>query len=177
VAAVDAVPGLAIESLILVPFALGWLVWMRWQGADDPAIGAGAGALLVLSGILTALPLVGFAYGARRLPYSMIGVLQYIAPTLQLLCGVLLLGESFDRMQAVGFGCIWLALILYAVDGWRRARRARRQPQCDSHVPAGDGAAPVCASEPEAELALASSAASHSSSEPSLMPSNRNVDR
>jgi chloramphenicol-sensitive protein RarD len=125
--AVEAVPGVAIESLILTPLALGWLLWMA--GADRGAFLGGSlvqDALLVFGGVLTALPLIGFAYGARRIPYSLIGILQYISPTLQLLSGVLLLGESFGPDRAIGFGCIWLALAIYASDGWRRGRIAAR---------------------------------------------------
>lgn len=125
--AVEAVPGVAIESLILTPLALGWLLWMA--GADRGTFLGGSlveDALLVFGGVLTALPLIGFAYGARRIPYSLIGILQYISPTLQLLSGVLLLGESFGPDRAVGFGCIWLALAIYASDGWRRGRLAAR---------------------------------------------------
>lgn len=123
--AVESIPGLAIESLILFPLALGWLLWTEWQGVGVFAHGDhGSDTLLIVGGALTALPLIGFAYGARRIPYSMVGLLQYIGPTLQLLCGVLILGESFDRMQAVGFGCIWAALAIYAADGWRRSQKA-----------------------------------------------------
>jgi len=145
-AAVDAVPGLAIESLILFIPALAWLGWAEARG--DGAFAHGdwsSDALLIVGGALTALPLIGFAYGARRIPYSLVGILQYISPTLQLACGVLLMGESFDRLQAVGFACIWLALIVYAVDGWRRSRAAVAvvaEPPCDEHVPPCDGGAP-----------------------------------
>jgi chloramphenicol-sensitive protein RarD len=59
----------------------------------------------------------------RRIPYSLVGLLQYISPTLQLLCGVLVLHETFDRDRAVGFAFIWIALLLYAGDGLLRARR------------------------------------------------------
>jgi chloramphenicol-sensitive protein RarD len=184
-AAVEAVPGLAIESLFLFPAALGWLLWAQWQGNAVFADGdLASDALLVLGGALTALPLIGFAYGARRIPYSLAGILQYIAPTLQLLCGVLLLGETFSAMQAVGFGCIWVALAIYAYDGLRRARAAPPQAvesHCDAHVPTVDGAAPVCEPGASDEAArsqgAASSCASQSSSEPSLTPSNRKVDR
>lgn len=185
VAAVDAVPGLAVESLFLFPAALAWLAWAEWQGTGVFADGnLTSDALLVIGGALTALPLIGFAYGARRIPYSLAGILQYIAPTLQLLCGVLILGESFGAMQAVGFGCIWVALAIYALDGLHRTRIAAPReapPHCDAHVPSVDGAAPVC--EEPAQLAEASvvpdpsSAASQSSSEPSLTPSNRKVER
>jgi chloramphenicol-sensitive protein RarD len=125
--AVEAVPGVAIESLILSPLALGWLLWMASDGRGAILDGSlGQDALLVVGGVLTALPLIGFAYGARRIPYSLIGILQYISPTLQLLSGVLLLGESFGPDRAIGFGCIWLALAIYASDGWRRGRMAAR---------------------------------------------------
>ena len=124
--AVESIPGLAIESLFLFPLALIWLLWAEWQGVGVFAKGdIASDALLIVGGALTAIPLIGFAYGARRIPYSLIGLLQYIGPSLQLLCGVFILGESFDRMQAVGFGCIWVALLIYAADGWRRLTAAR----------------------------------------------------
>ncbi len=123
--AVEAVPGVAIESLILTPVALGWLLWLGASRRGAFLAGsAGQDALLVVGGVLTALPLIGFAYGARRIPYSLVGILQYISPTLQLLSGVLLLGEPFGSDRAIGFGCIWLALAVYAQDGWRRHRKA-----------------------------------------------------
>ena len=121
--AVDAVPGLAIESLFLLVPALAWLGFAQWQGTGAFGhSGWHSDALLVFGGALTALPLIGFAYGARRIPYSLVGILQYISPSLQLVCGALLLGESFSRDQLLGFSCIWLALAVYAADGWRRAR-------------------------------------------------------
>jgi chloramphenicol-sensitive protein RarD len=153
-AAVDAMPGLAIESLFLLLPALAWLGWSE-------AIGEGAFAhgprsrdlLLILGGALTALPLIGFAYGARRIPYSLVGILQYISPSLQLLCGVLILGEAFVREQAIGFACIWFALLIYAIDGWRRARAeaARVDTHCDDHVPPCDGGVPPIATAPRRE--------------------------
>jgi len=146
VAAVDAMPGLAIESGVLLIPALAWLAWSEAQGVG--AFGHGGAlrdGLLVFGGALTALPLIGFAYGARRIPYSLVGLLQYISPSLQLLVGVLLLGEVFSATQAIGFGCIWLGLALYALDGWRRARAAApaaAAEHCDEHVPPCDGGAP-----------------------------------
>jgi chloramphenicol-sensitive protein RarD len=146
VAAVDAMPGLAIESGVLLLPALGWLAWSEAQGTG--AFGHGGAlrdVLLAFGGALTALPLIGFAYGARRIPYSLVGLLQYISPSLQLLVGVTLLGEAFSTTQAVGFGCIWLGLALYALDGWRRSRAtaaAAAVEHCDEHVPPCDGGAP-----------------------------------
>ena len=79
---------------------------------------------VVFSGVLTALPLVGFAYAVRRVPLSAIGLLQYVAPTMQFLIGVLVFHETFDRDRAIGFAFIWIALAIFAVDGFLRARRA-----------------------------------------------------
>jgi chloramphenicol-sensitive protein RarD len=126
VISVDALPGLATETLLLVPFALTWLIVCEHTGAG--AFGHSSGPvnlLLIGSGLVTAVPLFLFAYGARALPYSTVGVLQYIGPTLQLLCGVLLLHEAFTPARAVGFALIWAALVIYAADGLWSARSAR----------------------------------------------------
>jgi chloramphenicol-sensitive protein RarD len=81
-------------------------------------------ALLVGSGFVTALPLTLFAFGVRSIPLSTVGLLQYIGPTLQFLCGVLIFHEPFPRARAVGFVLIWSALAIYAADGlWRNRRR------------------------------------------------------
>jgi chloramphenicol-sensitive protein RarD len=124
-AAVDSVAGLGVESVLLLPFALGALAWTGMQGGALFGPDALSAALLVLAGILTALPLVGFAYAVRRVPLSTVGLMQYIAPTLQLLIGVLVLGEAFDRDRATGFALIWIALALFGGEGLLRARRSR----------------------------------------------------
>jgi chloramphenicol-sensitive protein RarD len=85
--------------------------------------GLGTGALLLLGGPLTAIPLVLFTYGARRIPYSTIGLLQYIAPTMQLLLAVYVYREPFGSARAVGFALIWAALGIYAADGVWRGRK------------------------------------------------------
>jgi chloramphenicol-sensitive protein RarD len=77
----------------------------------------------VLAGALTALPLIGFAYAVRRVPYSIIGLMQYIAPTLQFLIGVFVLHEPFDNNRLIGFVFIWISLAIFAGEGWWRARR------------------------------------------------------
>ena len=129
-AAVDAIAGLGIESVYLFLPALAVLLWNESHGsggflatAGSPGWGLGMDTLLVLGGALTALPLIGFAYGVRRVPLSVIGLMQYIAPTLQFLIGVLVFGETFDRTRAIGFGCIWIALAIFAADGVRRSQR------------------------------------------------------
>lgn len=128
-AAVEAVPGLAVESVILFPLAFAWVLYATSQGVGAFASGdLRTDLLLVVGGALTALPLIGFAYGARRIPYATIGLLQYLSPTLQLICGTMILGEPFDGAQAIGFACIWTALALYAADGWRRSQRPQGGP-------------------------------------------------
>jgi chloramphenicol-sensitive protein RarD len=127
VAKVDALPGLAIEMILLMPFAVGYLIWCEAHGIG--ALGHFGGftdTLLVLSCVVTATPLAMFSYGARLLPYSTVGILQYIAPTLQLICAVFIMGEPFQRARAVGFALIWVALAVYAVDGVLRSRRVAR---------------------------------------------------
>jgi chloramphenicol-sensitive protein RarD len=124
------VRGLGVESLYLVLPALVLMFWGERHGqggflpgSDAPGWGWRMDALLVLGGALTALPLIGFADAVRRIPYSVVGLMQYIAPTLQLLCGVLVLGEEFGSERAIGFVLIWIALALYAGEGLLRAQR------------------------------------------------------
>lgn len=131
---VPPVRGLGVESLYLMLPALVLILWGETHGSggfiahgDVPAWGLGISALLILGGALTALPLIGFADAVRRIPYSVMGVLQYIAPTLQLACGVWVLGEPFGRERAIGFGFIWLALALFAGEGLWRVGRQRRE--------------------------------------------------
>ena len=127
---VDAVAGLGVESAYLFLPAIALLAWTEAHGGGGfgAGYGAAASALLVLGGIVTALPLVGFAYAVRRIPLATVGLLQYIAPTLQFLIGVLVFREPFDRERLIGFACIWLALAIFAADGLLRARRGRLAP-------------------------------------------------
>jgi chloramphenicol-sensitive protein RarD len=121
---VDSLPGLATETLLLAPFALGDLFWSESTGSGAFGhAGSVIDAMLIFSGPLTAVTLFLFAYGTRRLPYSTVGVLQYIAPSLQFACGVFVLHEPFDRVRAIGFAVIWSALIIYAGEGVRLSRK------------------------------------------------------
>ena len=113
IALVDAVAGLAIETSLLFPLAIGWLAWRLATGA--PAFGTTGSetALLVAAGVVSTTPLLLFTVAARRLQYSTLGMLQFLAPTLQFLCAVWLYGEPFGRAHAIAFGAIWIALALY----------------------------------------------------------------
>lgn len=133
IAAVEAIPGLGIESVFLFLPALAYLLWTHGQGQG--AFGhlpLHLDAMLVAGGAMTAIPLIWFAYGARRIPYSLVGIIQYVGPTLQLLTGVFLFGEAFSRVQAAGFGLIWAALAIYAGDGLWRSRRRGPLPAVSS---------------------------------------------
>jgi chloramphenicol-sensitive protein RarD len=121
---VEALPGLATETLLLTPFAVGYLLWSESAGIGGFGhTNALIDGLLIGSGPLTAITLFLFAYGTRLLPYSTIGVLQYIAPSLQFVCGVFVLHEPFDRTRAIGFAVIWTALVIYAAEGFRLSRK------------------------------------------------------
>jgi chloramphenicol-sensitive protein RarD len=122
---VDSVPGLATETLLVAPFAAVYLVWCQAQGSGALFHSSTTvDVLLLLSGVVTATPLALFAYGARRIPLSLVGLVQYIGPTLQFLIGVYVFGEAFPPARAVGFAMIWSALVIYAADGlWRRRLR------------------------------------------------------
>jgi chloramphenicol-sensitive protein RarD len=121
---VEAVPGLGAETLLLVPFAALYLGWLEWRGIGALGhSGTATNLLLVGTGIATALPLALFAYGSRLIPLSMTGLVQYTGPTLQLLIGIFVFHELFTPARAVGFGCIWAGLAIYAADGLWRTRR------------------------------------------------------
>ncbi|MGH8138267.1 MAG: EamA family transporter RarD [Steroidobacteraceae bacterium] len=124
---VESLPGLAVETLVLVPFASVYLLWCESVGTGALGhAGLAIDALLIGSGPLTAIGLFLFAHGTRLLPYATVGVLQYIAPTLQLMCGVFAFHEPFERSRAIGFALIWTALLLYASEGFRLSRRQQR---------------------------------------------------
>lgn len=117
--------GLGVETLLLTPFAIAYLLWEITHGGTDFGQDAPTTALLVISGAVTTVPLVLFATAAQRLPMATLGLMQYLAPTLQFLCGVVVLGERLSQGQMASFGLIWLGLILFASDGIAAARRNR----------------------------------------------------
>jgi chloramphenicol-sensitive protein RarD len=121
---VEALPGLAIETILLVPFAAGYLIWCEVQGvATFGHSSSSVAVLLVLSGVVTSAPLFLFAYGARRIPLSTMGIIQFVGPSLQFACGVLVFHEPFDSTRAVGFVLIWIGLAIYALNGLIAAKR------------------------------------------------------
>ena len=126
VAPVDALEGLSIETTMLAPIALGWLIWVGQAGTGGfGRFGITVDVMLALGGAITAIPLLLFTAAARRLPYSTLGFLQYIAPSLQFLLAVLAFGEPLTTAHIICFGAIWTALVIFTLDGWRGLVRAR----------------------------------------------------
>jgi chloramphenicol-sensitive protein RarD len=125
-AGVDAVESLAFESAVLVVPAAVYLGLLGATGAGTfTTEGAGHVALLVGAGLATALPLLAFGAAAVRIPLSMLGLLQYLAPSLQFLLGVLVFAEPMPPVRLAGFALVWAALALFTADGIRHARAHR----------------------------------------------------
>jgi chloramphenicol-sensitive protein RarD len=126
IAPIDSQRGLALEGAWLFIPALGYLIWLASFGANHfGQMSIQTDILIVATGPISALPLLLFAYGAQRIPLSLVGILQYIGPTLQLLTGVFLYHEPFTPTQKIGFGLIWAALAIYAADSLIRYARSR----------------------------------------------------
>ncbi|MBI9113987.1 EamA family transporter RarD [Sanguibacter sp. YZGR15] len=123
---VAALPGLAVETTVLFPVALGYLVWLTAQGSSSLTGGGVPHALLLAStGVVTALPLLTFGAAARVLPLRVMGMLQYVAPLLQFLIGVLVFREEMPAVRWVGFGLVWLALVVLSTDALHAVRASR----------------------------------------------------
>ncbi|MFM7099558.1 MAG: EamA family transporter RarD [Verrucomicrobiota bacterium] len=121
-----AIPGLASETLLLAPFALGYLLWRHHTGAGALGrVDLKIHLLILSSGLVTAVPLLLFAHGARHIRLSTLGVLQYLAPSVQLLLGVCVYHEPFSGSRLARFVLIWVALALYTGDNLLAQRAAR----------------------------------------------------
>jgi chloramphenicol-sensitive protein RarD len=126
IAVLGALEGLSLETMLLFPFALGYLIYLSVAGANHfNTSGDTTEWLLVAAGPITAVPLLLFAAGARRIPLSVLGLLQYLGPSLQLLLGVWIYHEPFSAARLVGFAMIWSALAVYSAEGLWRAYGSR----------------------------------------------------
>lgn len=124
---VKATPGLFVETLLLFPLAAGYMLLSLSWGQDALVLNdLPVLAALVGTGIVTALPLICFSSAARRLPLFMIGLMQYIAPSLHFLMAVYVWGEPLDRTRLPTFAIIWAALAIFTYDSWRRYRAKSR---------------------------------------------------
>lgn len=116
----DALAGLTVETALLAPLACGYMVFSAWRGEGVFFVfGMETYVLLMMAGVLTAVPLLLFAAAARRLRLTTIGFLQYLAPSLQFCLAVFLYGEAFSAVQLAGFSLIWASLIFYSWDAGR----------------------------------------------------------
>lgn len=124
-AALAALEGLSFETLMLFPLAVAYLGWLAFQG-QSVFLNTDADStrwLLVAAGPTTAIPLLLFAAGARRIPMSVLGMLQYMSPSLQMLLGVWVFHEAFSSTRLLGFLFIWGALAIYMAEGWLVSRK------------------------------------------------------
>ncbi|MCZ6619545.1 MAG: EamA family transporter RarD [Gammaproteobacteria bacterium] len=122
--AVDSAVGLGVETLLLLPIALGYLGYLMIIGEGTLAYGTGAElALLAAGGLVTVFPLVCFAAAALRLSLSALGFFQYLAPSITFGLAIFVYGEPFRLSQTVTFGCIWLALVIFSMEGLYHRRK------------------------------------------------------
>ncbi len=120
-----AVPGLLMETALLLPLTIGYLTWL-YRDADAILLSnPNLLILAVISGPLTALPLLLFGTATTRVPLTWLGVMQYVAPTLQFIIGVWVFNEPISGVKIFGFIIVWTALVIFSVDAWR-ANQARQ---------------------------------------------------
>jgi chloramphenicol-sensitive protein RarD len=126
-AVVDAVQGLAVETLLVVPLSLAALLWFaEATGLAAPGLPLWLFLVLVASGLVTAAPLFCYVNAAKRLRYATIGIISYLAPSIQFLLGVTVYERPFTTTHMITFALIWSACALYSAEAWRLQRRARR---------------------------------------------------
>lgn len=133
---IEPASALLVESSVLTLPGLGYLGFLTWQGQSTFGLSAAHTALFVISGVVTAVPLLMFADAANQIPLTSIGLLQYVTPIGQLLCGVLLYHEPMPPTQLLGFGLVWLALIVFTWEALRHGRRAARAARAGTQVEA-----------------------------------------
>jgi len=120
---VKSLESLTLETLWLTPIALGLLVYVFVQGEVSlGTLGVGHTALLLMAGAVTSVPLLFFGAAVRRLPLSILGLMQYLAPVLQFLFGVCVMNEPMPPERWVGFGLVWIALIIISSDALSQSR-------------------------------------------------------
>lgn len=122
----EALHSVAMETLFVLPIALVYMLYLYRSGtAAFGQVDIQTDFLLIISGILTIVPLICFAVAAKNLPLYVIGFLQYITPTMALMLGIFVYGETFTQADAVGFSFIWLSLLIFSVTTYRQQRRLR----------------------------------------------------
>lgn len=126
---VKSLDSLTLETLWLTPVAIGLLVWVSLTGGLTlGTLGAGHTALLLLAGAVTSIPLLFFGAAARRLPLSVIGLMQYLAPVMQFTFGVAIMGEPMPLERWIGFSLVWVALVILSIDALSHRRNQSLHP-------------------------------------------------
>jgi chloramphenicol-sensitive protein RarD len=136
-AGVGAVEGLTVETLVMAPLAAAYVIWlMATGGADFGTNGTGHALLITTAGIVTAIPLICFGAAANRVPLVVLGLLQYLAPVIQFALGVLVFREDMTAGRWIGFGLVWVALVIFTAETINNQRvrsnglpRRRRRPR------------------------------------------------
>ena len=126
-AAIESMDGLLLEALLMLPFAVAWLIYREGGGFGEH--GLRVDLFLVGSGFFSAVPLITYVAASRLLPLTALGLVFYIGPTAQLLVAVLVFKEPLVTAQIVAFGLVWIGLVLVTLDGYRRARRLEHPAQ------------------------------------------------
>lgn len=129
---IEAVAGLLVETALITPLALIWLLWMGFHGELVFGQGGwGISLLLACAGIITAVPLIWFTAGARRVPLHVVGVMQYIGPSIQFVLAVTLFNEVVSPARLFTFGLVWAGVILYLVASGPWLRKKRQEPETE----------------------------------------------
>lgn len=123
-APLPALPGLMLETLCMLPVAVFYLAFQQQQNTLYWDLSSFNWAILIGSGIITTVPLLLFAAGAKRISMTEMGIVQYISPTLQLITGLVLFHESFNQDRFIGYALVWAAVILYLLSAWQKHRSA-----------------------------------------------------
>ncbi|WP_417814657.1 EamA family transporter RarD [Thalassospira alkalitolerans] len=122
----DPIAGLFVECLVLTPFAFGYLIWLNASGdMVFGHLGIGSDVMLILLGAITTVPLILFAFAARNMKFSALGLMQYLNPTIQFFVAVLLFGETFTTAHMITYGLVWIGLGVFTWDNLNTARRMR----------------------------------------------------
>jgi len=124
---VDSVVGFAVETLFITPFALSWLMWRQYTGAAHFPYEAWTTLLLIGTGVVTSVPLISFAWGVKRSAMTVVGLVQYTSPFLAFLLGVFVYHEPMSSARFLSFALIWVSIIIFTADSFRRAKKADGQ--------------------------------------------------
>jgi chloramphenicol-sensitive protein RarD len=127
--AVESTTGLTVETLLLLPPSLGFLIYLSAVGQNHLGSGWRLDSLIAVSGVITVVPLLAFTLALRRLPLLAVSFIQFVAPTVQMLLAVTVLGETLTPDKLAAFVCVWAAVLIFIGDAVRQARELRRKQQ------------------------------------------------